>query len=151
MSFSKSQSFLLDKITSIETINIDGSDDGFEKFLKARGIPVSNEYWSIDHSIVNWNQVSPHFQFNFERVEEIDLSNWLLNSRITDFQFLYTWLNYVEPIIKIRTNDFVSYWQDLNIYSGWEGLVLTTESGELFLEFTDDWKTHLNSNFQIKP
>ena len=151
MSSLNPQSFLFEKISSIESINLDGKENGFEEFLKERKIPVSNEYWSFDHSTVNWNQVNPHFQFNFDRVKKIDLSNWLLKSRITEFQFLYTWLNYDEPIIKFRTKDFVSNWEDLNIYSGWEGLVLTTENGELFLEFTDDWKAHLNSNFQIKP
>lgn len=32
-----------------------------------------------------------------------------------------------------------------------DGMVLITSDGRLVLEFTDDFKYNLNSNFQIKP
>jgi hypothetical protein len=54
-------------------------------------------------------------------------------------------------VIKIKTSDFIANWEEFNLATGGQGLILATEDGNLFLEFTDDWKYHLNSNFEIKP
>jgi hypothetical protein len=151
MSSPNPQNILLDNFTSIVSLEISGKENGFAKYLSEKQIPVSNEYWAFDHSFVNWKSVNPFFQFNYDSISEAQLIEWLSKSRLIEHDHIFTWLDYNDSIIQISTSEFIDNWRALLIYSGWEGMVLTTEKGELFLEFTDDWKTHLNSNFAIKP
>jgi hypothetical protein len=151
MSTPHPQRILLDNFTSIVPLDIYGKENGFAKFLSEKQIPVSNEYWDVDHSFVNWKSVNPLFQFNYDSVSESELIEWLSKSRLVEHDQIFTWLDNYDSIIQISTAEFIDKWSVLLIYTGWEGMVLTTEKGELFLEFTDDWQTHLNSNFAIKP
>jgi hypothetical protein len=143
--------FLHKHLTFIESTGIDGKNGRFNKFLFELGISASAEYWEIDHSTINWNKVDNHFQFFFDyQGNVIEIKNWLKDSELKNHDFLYTWLSWEDPIIRIKTKDLIDNWEEFNIASGWEGVIFTTIDGKYFFEFTDDWKYHLNSNFEIK-
>jgi len=149
--FSNEKHFLHEHLTFLESTGGDGKDGKFAKFLADHGISATGECWDIDHSTIDWNKIENHFQFWFDyEGNEEEIKSWLRQSELKNYEFLFTWLAWDDPIIKIKTSDFIDSWEEFNIASGWEGLILTTEDGKLFLEFTDDWKYHLNSNFEIK-
>lgn len=149
--FDNKKHFLHEHLTFLESTGIDGKNGGFKKFLTKLGINNSGENWNEDHSTVDWNRAENHFQFFFDYVDnETEISTWLDKSELSKSEFLYTWLDWNDPIIKIRTLDFIKNWEEFYIASV-EGFILTTLDGTKYLEFTDDWKYHLNSNFEIKP
>jgi hypothetical protein len=59
-------------------------------------------------------------------------------------------LSWEDPIIKIKTKEFIENWEEV-YNASIEGMILTTFDGKLVIEFTDDYKFNLNSNFEIKP
>lgn len=143
--------FLHNLLSFVESTGIDGAN-GYEKFLRQKGIPVSGQYYDIDHSIIDWGLVKNHYQFYFDYIgNENEIKNWLTQSELNKYEYLYTYTAWGDPIIKIKKIDFIDNWEEFNIAAGWEGLILLTENAELFLELTDDWKHHLNSNFKIHP
>jgi hypothetical protein len=144
--------FLHKHLSFLESTGIHGKDGGYIKFLADKGVSAIGEYWNTDHSTIDWNKIDNHFQFFFDfEGNEQEIKNWLKQSDLKNYEYLFTWLSWDDPIIKIKTKDFIDNWEEFNIASGWEGLILTTGDGKLFLEFTDDWKHHLNSNFEISP
>ena len=74
------------------------------------------------------------------------LKKWLKKSPISEYDTLLTWLSWKDPIIRIKTTQFIENWEEFKFFRAWKGM-----DGKYYLEFTDDWKYHLNSNFEIKP
>ncbi|MGJ8734597.1 MAG: hypothetical protein ACSHW4_15685 [Cellulophaga sp.] len=149
--FDNKKHFLHEHLTFLESTGIEGKDGGFNKFLTKLGINNSRENWTDDHSTVDWNKVEKHFQFFFDYADnETEIRNWLNKSELSKSEFSYTWLDWNDPIIKVRTSDFIKNWEEFYVASV-EGFILATLDGTKYLEFTDDWKYHLNSNFEIKP
>ncbi len=143
--------FLHKHLTFIASIGIEGKNDGFYNWLAKLGICNSGGYWHIDHSTIDWNKIENHHQFFFDyENNEFEITELLRKSELSNYEFLYTWLDWDDPIIKIKTNDFIENWEEIYIASV-EVMVLATQDGTKFLEFTDDWKYHINSNFEIKP
>jgi hypothetical protein len=143
--------FLHEHLTFIESVGINGKDGGFNKFLTDLGISNKGENWEIDHSTIDWNKSENHYQFFFDyENNELEIMDWLKKSELSKSEFLYTWLDWNDPIVKVKTADFIQNWNEFYIASV-EGMILTTIDGKNFMEFTDDWKYHLNSNFEIKP
>ena len=149
--FRNKKHFLHQHLTFLESTGIDGKDGKFLNFLADKGISTKGAYWNVDHSTIDWNKVDAHFQcwFDYESGTE-EIKRWLRLSELKNYEFLLTWLAWDDPIIKIKTADLIENWEEFNRANGGQGLVLVTEDGKLFLEFTDDWKHHLNSNFEIK-
>lgn len=71
-------------------------------------------------------------------------------SELVKSEYILTWLNWNDPIIKLKTVEFINNWNEVYNASV-EGMVLISLDGKLILEFTDDYKYNLNSNFEIKP
>lgn len=140
--------FLHGKFSLIEPMRYDRGASF--QFFKELGIDVAGDSWDDDHSTFNWRNITPHYQFvyNYEG-NELQIIDWLKSSCIRDYAHAIIRLQ--DEIIKIKTEEFISYWYALVGATGFLGFELTTEDGKYFLEFTDDWKYHLNSNFQIKP
>ena len=150
--YNNEKHFLHEYLTQVESLDMEGGNNGFESYLKNLGIQVDNSQWEIDHSIINWPNTENFHQFYFDfEGSEKEISNWLEESPISKYSNIITWLDYKDPIIRIQTSQFINHWEKLNVACAWSGLIATTEDGKCFLEFTDDWKCHLNSNFQIKP
>jgi len=143
--------FLHEHLTFLEPYLQECGKGGFESLLKQLGIKVGGKGWEIDHSTIDWNLADNHFQFSFDYENGTEIKNWLKKSPIAHYKTLLTWLSWEDPIIRVKTTDFIENWEEFNVARGWEGIILITEDGKYYLEFTDDWKYHLNSNFEIKP
>ena len=151
MEIFKSKNYFLKDFKEIFSTGISGKEDGFEKFLRDKKINNSGENWDEDHSQINWKKIEKHYQFFFDYVDnEIEISDWLKESKLSQYEFVFTWLSWEDPIIKVKTTEFIENWNNVYMASV-EGMVLTTSDGKLVLEFTDDYKYNLNSNFEIKP
>lgn len=144
--------FLHEHLTFLESVGKDGKNGGFINLLKELGIKTNGKNKNDDNSTINWSMTENHFQFFFDyENNEEEIKMWLKKSPLTEYKTLLTWLSWEDPIIRVKTADFIENWEEFNIAGGWEGIILTTEDGKYFLEFTDDWKYNLNSNFEIKP
>ena len=144
--------FLHEHLTFLESYGKEGKNKGFEKLLKQLGIKTGGKSWNEDHSTIDWSLIESHFQFFFDyENNEKEIEGWLKQSPISGYETLLTWLSWEDPIIRVKTTDFIEHWEKFNIAGAWEGIILITEDGKYYLEFTDDWKYHLNSNFEIKP
>lgn len=149
--FTNKKHFLHQHVTFLESTGIDGKDGGHTQFLTSLGLPVTGSHWDIDHATVDWNTIKPHYQFFFDyENNEQEITTWLQNSKLVTSEYLYTWLDWNDPIIKIKTIEFIRNWEAFYIASV-EGMVVITIDGSKYLEFTDDWKYKLHSNFEIKP
>ncbi|WP_296386054.1 hypothetical protein [Winogradskyella sp.] len=149
--FTNKKHFLHQHLTFIESTGKDGKDSKFNKFLTDLGVSNNGNCWDIDHSTIDWNKTGNHYQFFFDYVDnESEITDWLGKSDLSKYEFLYTWLDWNDPIVKIKTVDFINSWGEFYMASV-EGMILTTIDGAKYMEFTDDWKFHLNSNFEIKP
>jgi hypothetical protein len=150
MEIFKSTNYFLKDFKEIFSTGILGKEGGFEKFLNDKKINNSGENWDEDHSQVDWKKIEKHYQFFFDYVDnEIEISDWLKESKLSQYEFVFTWLSWEDPIIRVKTTEFIENWNNVYMASV-EGMVLTTSDGKLVLEFTDDYKYNLNSNFEIK-
>lgn len=150
--FNNEKHFLHQHLTYLESIGMEGRDGRFVQFLADKGIPTTGICWAVDHSTIDWNRHDSHFQFWYDHIGcKAEIQAWLSQSELKNHEFLFTWLAWEDPIIKVKAVDFINNWEEFNCANGRQGLILTTEDGSLYLEFTDDWKYHLNSNFEIKP
>lgn len=150
--YNNKKHFLHEHLTFLESLGREGKNGGFPDFLEEIGIKTGGDNWNLDHSTIDWNKVENHYQFFFDyEGNENEITEWLNQSPISNYDTMLTWLSWDDPIIRVKTRDFIENWEEFNIARGWQGLILITEDGKHFLEFTDDWKYHLNSNFEIKP
>jgi len=143
--------FLHEHLTSLASFGREGKNGGFTDLLKEFGISCTGSDMDLDNSIVDWSKTKNHHQFFFDyKGNEVEIKQWLKKSLLSDYDTLLTWVSWEDPIVRVKTMDFIENWEEFNIATGWEGLILTTDDGKYCLEFTDDWKYHLNSNFEIK-
>ncbi len=150
--FNNHKHFLRQHLSFLESTGLEGKEGGFTSYLREIGINAFGKYWNQDHSTIDWGEIENHYQFFFDyEGNQNEIKEWLKGSPIYNYDTLVTWLSWDDPIIRIKTKEFIENWEKFNIASAWEGIILTTEDGKYFLEFTDDWKYHLNSNFEIKP
>ncbi|PZR23831.1 MAG: hypothetical protein DI539_02330 [Flavobacterium psychrophilum] len=147
--FYNKQHFLHKYVTYLESTEIKGSEH-FTQFISNFNISNLESYYNVDHSSIDWDKTQNSHQFFFDYTGNEEIENWLRESDLKQHEYLYTWLNWDDPIIIIKTAEFIQNWKWFYIASV-EGMVLITEDGSKFLEFTDDYKHHLNSNFEIKP
>ena len=143
--------FLHEHLTFLESVGVEGKNGGWNHFLSKFNVPSTGSFWIKDHSNIDWDKTKNHHQFFFDYVDnEYEIMNWLATSNLVKSEFLYTWLSWEDPIIKVKTTDFIKNWNEFYLASV-DGMVLITTDGKWYVEFTDDWQYHLNSNFEIKP
>lgn len=141
--------FLHEHLTFLESTGIDGKDKGFERYLESKGIQCTKN-WDSVRSVIDWTLIQNRFRFFYDYEDgEKEIQNWLANCKLKEFEFLYTWFDYNDPIVKVKTSDFIVHWEEFLI--GTEGLEFITENAELILEFTGSSNYDLWSNFEIKP
>jgi len=146
--YNNNKHFLHQHLTFLESIDY---DKGFENFLLGLGIPATSANYMQNKTVIDWTKVADQhkFYYDYEGCEE-EVKNWLKRSILSSYEFLYTHLSFADPIIKIKTSDFIDKWEEFNLATGWDGLILTTAKGELFLEFAESPRD-LYSNFIINP
>lgn len=149
--FENKNHFLHSHLGEMFSTEIEGKNGGFDLFLTELGVINSGENWNEDHSQIDWNKMKNQYQFFFDYIDnEVEIKDWLKKSELSNYEFVFTWLSWEDPIIKIKTKEFIENWEEV-YFASVEGMILTTLDGKLVLEFTDDYKYNLNSNFEIKP
>lgn len=81
---------------------------------------------------------------------EIEISKWLSNTEIMNSPYLLTYFTSNKEIVKVKTKEFLDHWNDFNFAVGFMGIIFISDNGKLIMEFTDDHKHQLISNFSIK-
>lgn len=143
--------FFLKDIKEIYSTEILGKYGVFENFLEKLKIKVSDQHYRESNSIIDWKNELNHFQINFNDQENFkEICDWLLNSELVDYGFLYTWIKWEDPIVMIKTSEFIKNWHNVYLAST-DGLILTTYDGKFYLEFMQGDLKIINSNFQIMP
>lgn len=102
-------------------------------------------------TVIDWKFVKPKYNFFYDYIGNEEISRFLRKSPISNYKNVYIYLNYNDPIIEIDTNTFIDKWEDLLSSTGYSGLLVFTNNGRHFMEFTDDSSYQLYSNFPIKP
>jgi len=120
-------------------------DINLKQKLMELNIPIREK-----ETVINWELVKPKYNFFYDYIGNEEISNFLKKSPISNYENVYIYLNYNEPIIEIDTNTFIDKWEDLLSSTGYSGLFVFTNNGNHFLEFTDDSSYQLYSNFPIK-
>ncbi len=143
--------FLYNELSYIESTGILGKDSGFSAFLSNFKIDASGDTFGDtfdrEHTAVNWRKTQPHYHFFHDYVDgEAEVSNLLLHSSLKELTYGYTWLNWSDPIIKIKTADLIQKWDTFHRASV-EGFVFVVENGLYVCEFA---RYYLHSNFEIK-
>jgi hypothetical protein len=106
---------------------------------------------SDDNAMINLKQMGNHFRFFYDYQGcESEIPQLFQQSELNQKEYLLTYFYSPSEIVKIRVKDFIRYWDDLNGAVAGQGMVYISEDGKLVLEFTDDYKHHLNSNFLIE-
>lgn len=149
--YNNKEHFLHTHLTFLESSGIQGENDGFENFLLERNIPATGANYMINKTCLDWTKVNPHYKFFYDyEGGEKEIRDWLNKSELSKHKYLFTYLSYGDPVIKVKTSDFINNWEEFNLATGWDGLILTTEKGDFFLEFAESPRD-LHSNFKIKP
>ena len=140
----------MDNINNWALKNLSGkyrvTDINLKQTLKEHNIPIDEI-----ETIINWKLVNPKYNFFYDYIGNEEISKFLKKSPISNYKNIYIYLNYNDPIIEINTNAFIDKWEDLLASTGYSGLLVFTDNGRHFMEFTDDSSYQLYSNFPIKP
>jgi hypothetical protein len=151
MDILKTDNFFLKDINEIYSTEIRGKYGVFENFLEKLKIKVLTGHFHENTSQIDWKNIVNHHKIGYyDQENHLEISNWLMNSVLLEYGFLYTWLSWEEPIIMIKTSEFIKNWHNVYLAST-DGLILTTYDGKYYLEFTHGTAKILNSNFEIKP
>lgn len=114
------------------------------------GIPLAskNEF----NYYFDWGKITPSFSafYDFENCEKI-LKEFLLKSKLINSDKVLIETSSTLPIIELSTNYFIEFWDDFVFANGGLGSAVVSTKFDLIMEFTDDRKYFLFSNFKIFP
>ena len=112
-------------------------------------LPFSNTINDFN-SLLEWDCITPNFGFFYDyENNELDLQNRFYKSVLKDRKFLFIETTSSDPIIKVPVELFINNWEDFIVANQGMGSVLLSNDLDLCLEFTDDHKYFLFSNFKI--
>jgi len=102
------------------------------------------------NAMFDWSIIKPSFGFffDFENNETI-IKERLGNSELNNTSYIYIETLTNIPIIKTKTDYFIKNWLDFVSANTGMGSFCITEDFKLLMEFTDDYKYFLLSNFSI--
>ncbi|RYG52223.1 MAG: hypothetical protein EOO01_06955 [Chitinophagaceae bacterium] len=102
------------------------------------------------NSLFAWDRIQPSFNFFYDFPENENRIKELLNSSLlVSTKWLYVETLSTIPILKVSTRYFIEHWIDFVNANAGQGSYCLSEDKRLLLEFTDDSKYHLFSNFPI--
>jgi len=121
------------------------SNDFRERFTKFN-IPI-HEY----ETFIDWSKILPFYSFIYDyEGNEFEIATFLKKSVLADYEHVIVYIDPDLPLIKIEKEIFINNWEDFVASNGFTGIVIFTDDGKFFAEFTDDSQWRLYSNFLIK-
>ncbi|WP_264559110.1 hypothetical protein [Flavobacterium sp. N2270] len=132
--------FVKENSKEIEVLKIDIYD-----FLNDSLIPY-NEFITF----LDWSNIDNSFENYYDFINnETIIRNALIKSQLNKFEKLIIHIEYDAKLIRVNTDFFVNNWSKFNACNGFTGFVVFTDDKKIFLEFSDDSKSLLYSNFKI--
>jgi hypothetical protein len=109
---------------------------------------LENDY----NTLFDWKGIKPCYNFFFDfDGNDIAVRDSLRKSQLNSSGFIYIETQSDVPIIKTSKQYFIENWIDfINANTG-QGSFCITSDFKLLLEFTDDRKYHVFSNFFVLP
>lgn len=110
-------------------------------------LAVANLY----NSVFDWDKIIPHYKFfyDFEN-NDVVLPELFAKSKLATAEYLLVETSADLPIIKIRTNYFIENCMDFIDVNLGMGSTIVSSDYQFLIEFTDDRKFMLFSNFLVQ-
>ena len=103
------------------------------------------------NAVFDWKMIKPHYSFFFDFVgNDSVLPALFRKSKLSEHSHLLIETTSSLPILRISTEYFIDHCLDFIDANSGMGSVIITDDYKLLMEFTDDWKYTLFSNFKIK-
>lgn len=104
-----------------------------------------------EETIFNWNEIMPNYSFFFDfEGKEKEIAEQMRNSQLIIYPKVYIETSANTPVIEVDTAYYINNWNDFERANSGMGIFVVTKGFELLMEFTDDAKYLLFSNFKIK-
>lgn len=104
-----------------------------------------------DNTRLNWQPIVPCYKFFYDYLgSEHEIGEYLKNSKLMDSKQVLIESRADNPIILTSTDYFIANWYELTESLVGMGCLVVSEDYEYLMEFTDDAKYLLYSNFRIK-
>jgi hypothetical protein len=102
------------------------------------------------NALFDWDRIKPSYSFffDFDNNEDI-IRRQLSESKLKNSSFIYIETLSDIPILRTRTEYFIANWIDFIDANAGQGSICITDDFKLLMEFTDDRKYYLFSNFLI--
>ena len=102
------------------------------------------------NSVFDWKAIIPHYSlfFNFEG-NDVSLPRLFNESRLIEHSYLLVETKSDLPIIKVGIKYFIENCVEFIDANMGMGSIMVSDDYELLLEFTEDWKYTLFSNFLL--
>lgn len=102
------------------------------------------------NSLLDWDVISPHYLCCYDLIEiHKSIDENLIKSDLINSNFLYVETNSKNNIIIVPTNLFVKNWEDFISANQGMGSIILSIDFKYCMEFTDDYKYILHSNFKV--
>lgn len=102
------------------------------------------------NSLFDWEMIKPSFGFFYDYENNLKkIRHQLRLSDLNVHSFIYVETLSNIPIIKTTNHYFIENWFDFVNANAGQGLICITSDFKLLMEFTDDYKQYLFSNFKI--
>lgn len=104
------------------------------------------------NTLFDWDYIKPSYSFFFDFDNNDDyIKKKLRESKLKNSSFVYIETLSDVPIIRTSTEYFIANWVDFVNANAGQGSICITDDFKLLMEFTDDFKYYLFSNFLIVP
>jgi len=101
-------------------------------------------------TVIDWDKINPKYNFFYDyEGNEIDIPIKLKKSSINNYSKILVDIGCGNPLVEVNTSIFIEKWENFVASNGYSGIVVFTNDGKFFIEFTDDSDYQLYSNFLI--
>ncbi|SDL35214.1 hypothetical protein SAMN05421823_105275 [Catalinimonas alkaloidigena] len=98
--------------------------------------------------VIDWVSVSPSFRFDFINHSNEEVKRVLKGMPYRLHELVYVSIRFWEPVVKMRFEDFVEYWEEL-LFASSSSLLVINEMGELVIALIER-KDKVYSNFEFE-
>ncbi|MEM1408113.1 MAG: hypothetical protein AAGG59_15130 [Bacteroidota bacterium] len=83
---------------------------------------------------IDWKLIEPAYTFDYSALGNQNLIDVLSSSKLKNTKSLVLELGYTGPVIEVKTNDFINFWEEI-LHASVEGFPVISKDGTRILEF----------------